>query len=866
MKKIEQILDNLQDVEKVITELGKLDIEPVNKYWMSSALQQPSKGKHSDIADIRRLLLMAFGPKGSMPSLQRFGPRLRTCAKYNKDYRFYQGQQFYDPAGVLTMSTAYQAIPREYFQALFRSLGNVRVRIPHSAFETHFSDGNIDWLIGAKHLELGHQDSESLKALPSDIGVLVGLESIKITYSQITGVPDSLFDLKGLTSIDLSNNKIETLQDGFSRLPNLAFIDISENRLEKIPESIGKHSLLKEFRIHGNPLKEISDEMAFNTYRINRDEEGNPIYYPKDMFVINDTWLGIPPSRLGEIIKKHEIRKLRVESAEMLDRILEPDSARHLTPIRSLDLRWNPWTEFGFVQGWSEEESKYVSDPHNNKARLKCLPKTIKNLPNLEELDLSNNELTELPEELFDLTKLCRLILEASDPDLGKRKSIYSLPDKFDSLKDLQELDLSYHEFSKIPDSLYRLGKLKTLILRSTSLFTLGENLGTLSNLEHIDLSYTNLTNLPKSIVNLRKLKVLKLDYVKIKSFPEKILELSELRVLSMNGVKTKEIPESISMLGKLEELSLKENEISSIPSSIGNLKSLKRLDLEKNDISLINEAIGDCEKLVELNLQSNKKIEGIPLSFGNLKYLETLKLFDCYSLSTLPDVFHELNHLRTLELGSTFGTGKIKDLPDSLYECRSLNKLQIFRMAISRVDKRISNLTNLETLDLRGTQLDSILPEIGRLKKLKKLQLPMLTEPLPESISELSELESLEVNFNGVENPFPKSIAGLKSLSLLKVVARGAKALPDGFKHLHSLKNIDIEDSEMDEIPPEICELGGLLILRLRNNKIAKVPLERCALHSLKVLDLIRNPIAKSATWKNKIKWCLPGTASTIG
>ena len=863
MKKIEQIFENLHDTERVIDALGKLDVESVNKYWMGSGLQQPKKGEESDQADIKRLLLMAFGPEGSMPSLQRFGPRLRTCIDYNDTYRYHEDQQFFDPPGVLSMSTAYQRIPLGYFPALFQRLGIVKVRITVSAFETHFSDGKIGWMKGSRHLELKFIRDRCLDHIPNDIGILTDLETIQISYTNITGVPDSFFELGNLTSIDLSDNKIKTLQDDFSRLRNLNFLDISENKLKKIPDSIGNHDSLKDYRIHGNPLREISDAMAFNTYRLHHDdkEKRDMGEYPKDVFIINDTWLDIPHSRIGEIIDRHGIRKLKVESAEMLERILEPDAARHFASITSLDLRWKQWVYYGYDEGFVGYQTRFKSNFHNDNSRIRVLPETIRNLPNLEELDLSNCQLSSLPDGLFDLTRLKRLRLGFRWNDVGyTSEALSSLPDRFDSFKELEELDLSAQDFEELPESLFRLVKLKSLALNSNSLSDIGDELGNLVNLERLDLSSTGLSSLPGSIVKLGRLRLLKLDFLNNLGFPEEITELTELRELSMSNTGINEIPESISRLAQLEVLDLPNNGIESVPPAIAGLKRLKRLNLEQNKITRLDEAIGECGQLEELIFNSNRELQGLPDSIGKLKKLQVMDLWGCKTLSFLPDVFQNLTRLSIFK----FTDGKITAIPETLYECRSLRELQIFGIPITTIDNRVSNFVNLERLDLRMTGIVSLPAEIGSLKKLKELQLSILTEPLPESISGLGELEELDVDFKGVEHPFPKSIGGLKSLSQLSVNAKGGNALPEGFGELQSLKRICLRDFDFGVMPIQICGLKGLLSLDMAESNINEIPLENLTLHSLKFLTLSKNPISDSSTWKKKLKACLPGTSIT--
>jgi hypothetical protein len=72
-----------------------------------------------------------------------------------------------------------------------------------------------------------------------------------------------------------------------------------------------------------------------------------------------------------------------VESAELLNRILEKENATHLQSIETLDASWNPWITKGYVQGFGDNRFTVSNNPINDATKLKELPESISNLPNL---------------------------------------------------------------------------------------------------------------------------------------------------------------------------------------------------------------------------------------------------------------------------------------------------------------------------------------------------------------------------------------------------------------------------------------------------------------------------------------------------
>jgi GTPase SAR1 family protein len=88
---------------------------------------------------------------------------------------------------------------------------------------------------------------------------------------------------------------------------------------------------------------------------------------------------------------------------------------------------------------------------------LSSLPPELKQLVNLQTLDLSSNQLSSLPPEIGQLVNLQSL-------DLGSNQ-LSSLPPEFGQLKNLETLDLENNNLTNLPSALQKLTKLKKLNL-----------------------------------------------------------------------------------------------------------------------------------------------------------------------------------------------------------------------------------------------------------------------------------------------------------------------------------------------------------------------------------------------------------------
>jgi Leucine-rich repeat (LRR) protein len=103
------------------------------------------------------------------------------------------------------------------------------------------------------------------------------------------------------------------------------------------------------------------------------------------------------------------------------------------------------------------------------------------NIQSLQYLDLSENQLTSLPDSIGNITNLTELYLYYNQ--------LTSLPDSIENLTNLTELNLSSNELRSLPDSIGNLKNLTKLALRNNQLTSLPDSIGNLSDLIELDLS-----------------------------------------------------------------------------------------------------------------------------------------------------------------------------------------------------------------------------------------------------------------------------------------------------------------------------------------------------------------------------------------
>lgn len=169
-----------------------------------------------------------------------------------------------------------------------------------------------------------------------------------------------------------------------------------------------------------------------------------------------------------------------------------------------------------------------------------------------------------------------------------------------------------------------------------------------------------------------------------------------------------------------------------------------------------------------------------------------------------LPTSISSLKHLRMIELATMPSLSG--SLPDEICMLTSLKRLCICRCGIrGQIPNKIGDLTELEELQLFGNNFSGAIPlSMSKLVNLRLLSLGEYTGgnqfascPLPDSLSNLTQLEALFMANCNVRGPIPFWIGNFKCLRQLDLQRNQLTGpLPESIGYCESMLYLNLKDN----------------------------------------------------------------------
>ncbi|KAK6233573.1 hypothetical protein QUC31_005979 [Theobroma cacao] len=685
----------------------------------------------------------------------------------------------------------------------------------------------------------------SLKNSPLlHMGNLSSLKVLSLRRNNLGGTVriHELNNLTNLKNLDLSDNRIESLRPLYQgnetelRLTSLEVLDLSWNLLRKNTFAFLRGlSSLKSLDMSGNQLQGSIDIEELNN-------------------LIN--------------LKKLDLHRNKIESLRSFQ-----GSGRQLelTHLEELDLTDNLFNNniFASLSGLSNLKSLYI---RFNQLKGSIDMEDLSAFTNLEELDMSNNELNKFVAHKGNksLRKLKILHLNYVFITNGSTTTLPELVEAFSSVKtfylgdnyfnksmafsselhmpsNVEEifLDASYNLNSNILQSIGVFTSLKTLSLSDCGLIGTLPDQGwcDLKNLEELYINRNALQgNLPSCLGNLTSLRVLDISDNQFNGNLSPLTNFTSLRFLSLS-TNHFQVPASFISLANLTDLKILLSDGNKLVMEPVFQTSVPKFQLKMMSLSKCSTDQGLIKEL-PMFLYYQYDLRYVDLSYNKFSGM-------------LPFWLLENNtKLEELILADNFFTGPLLFPPFPHLEASSIdisnNKIQ----AQISVDI-CSAFPHLEKLILSANTFeDNIPPCLGGMSQLTILDLSnnQLSGGVPKELSMSSSLRVLRLSNNNLSGNVVPII--LKSKFLLELYLDGNNfagqrldidILTVGFPYF--LRGIDLSNNSLSgELPRWIWNLSNLERLDLSNNHFeGSIPMELCNLDNLEFLDLSQNNLSGS-------------------
>ncbi|XP_054990190.1 leucine-rich repeats and immunoglobulin-like domains protein 1 isoform X2 [Sorex araneus] len=353
-------------------------------------------------------------------------------------------------------------------------------------------------------------------------------------------------------------------------------------------------------------------------------------------------------------------------------------------------------------------------------------PAGFEDLPDLQEVILSNNELTAVPSLGAASSHIVSLFLQHNKIRVVEGSVLKAYVA-------LEVLDLSANNITDVRNTCFPHGlRLRELNLASNRISTLesGAFDGLSRSLQTLRLSKNRITQLPVKAFKLPRLTQLDLNRNRIRLIEGLTFQgLSSLEVLKLQRNNISRLTDGAFWgLSRMHVLHLEYNSLVEVNSgSLYGLTALQQLHLGNNSISRINrDGWSFCQKLHELILSFNNLTRLEEESLAGLSSLSILRLSHNAISHVAEGAFRGLRSLRVLDLDHNDISGTVEDTSGAFTGLESLSRLTLFGNKIKSVAKRaFSGLEGLEHLNLGENAIRSIqFDAFVKMKSLRELHI----------------------------------------------------------------------------------------------------------------------------------------------
>ncbi|KAK9212611.1 hypothetical protein WN943_001993 [Citrus x changshan-huyou] len=471
-------------------------------------------------------------------------------------------------------------------------------------------------------------------------------------------------------------------------------------------------------------------------------------------------------------------------------------------------------------------------------------------LPSLQVLKLSacslHNSLPELP--IANFSSLYTLDLSYNEFDntlvpswvFGFNSFGGPIPDGLQNLTSLEHLDLRSNNFiSSIPTWLHKFTRLEYLSLRGNRLEgQISSVVGNLSStIKSLNLDYSEVQGkIPTSIARLCNLRSISIIGVKLSQDISQIIDIFSgcvsdvIEIVDLRDNKlSNQLINELGQFKSLQGLLLGDNMISGhIPSSLGKLSSLQAVSLSNNKLNgtLSEIHFANLTSLLAFYVSGNSlTLKVSPDWVPPFKKIKSLDLGSCNLGPQFPSWINSLEHLLYLDMSNS---GILGTIPSRFFKSipRRLKHFNLSHNHIYGEIPSLSEATQLESVDLNSNSLSGPIPFIPFNIRLLDLSNNALAGSLFHFLcSERNEakhsMEFLILANNSLSGELPDCWMNLQHLSVLKLGNNAfTGALPASMGSLTSLHSLQLDHNNLSgPIPASLQNCAKLVVFDIGEN-----------------------------------------------
>ncbi|XP_063840109.1 protein artichoke-like isoform X1 [Scylla paramamosain] len=490
------------------------------------------------------------------------------------------------------------------------------------------------------------------------------LKLLKLSNNDLQHISSLLFD--GLTSLEvlyLDHNGIREIEPRiFQRLVSLRHLDLSNNEILHVRRFMFEGKIpLKVLLLRNSGITDM-DPYSFSS--LSQLEELD--LSQNSLARLNRLSLSIPSIRVLNLGDNHfqiieENSFYGISNLNWLDMSgcglfrLPPHLLSEAVHLQHLNLARNNFTDLTSVFFRKLHNLREVNISYNNFSHN--VLNSVEGLTKLEVLILNHNPIEELRHPLNDLPSLRELHLSATNLWRLDRHILIRL-------KNLHTLDLSYNQLSDIPRGM--------LAATSVSSLSLAENLfpqipNTIfqegaPNLRSLNMSGNPMRRITDPLVAigpplplLEDLEATRTNLTTLTTYD--LQQMPSLRYLNLSRASISRIsPTSLRNLTHLTHLSLAYNRLQILPKErLRGLRSLTFLNLTGNILKKLEPLPSASHSLKVLDASGNKLTGLAQSSFKHSECLEVLLLGANWITTIHPRTFLPLTALRRLDLSHNY-------------------------------------------------------------------------------------------------------------------------------------------------------------------------------------------------------------------